>query len=214
MRFGYTAVVAAQSSLRERKKQRTRETLIDTALELFLQHGFAGVTLDQLCDEVAVSKRTFFRYFTSKEDVAMAPLQDMWQAFLDDLDTREPDGAPLLHFLRDALLGALERMPGEEWPRRTLLSCQLTAVTPSMNAHGLQFCEQTTRAALEVVQCRFGLDDTGDPRPRLTGDMLLAAFRHALADWAAQSDPAVPALASRIRDTVAALPDALAIRCP
>ncbi|MFH8295220.1 TetR/AcrR family transcriptional regulator [Streptomyces sp. NPDC018059] len=71
--------------LRERKKLRTRQALVDAALELFTERGFDGVTLDALCDAVEVSKRTFFRTFSSKEDVAMAPTQDLWAAFLEEL---------------------------------------------------------------------------------------------------------------------------------
>ncbi len=185
------AVTAAPpSSLRERKKRRTRQALIDTALELFTRRGFGGVTLDELCEEVEVSKRTFFRTFTSKEDVAMAPDQDLWRAFLEELETVDPGGRPLVELGRDALLAALERMD-EGWTRRLLLSRRLAERTPSMGAHGLQFCEATTLEALEILERRFGLGAPGDLRPRLAVDMLIAAFRGAVAGWAAQADEAV-----------------------
>ncbi|GHJ27877.1 hypothetical protein TPA0910_23100 [Streptomyces hygroscopicus subsp. sporocinereus] len=186
------AVTAAPpSSLRERKKRRTRQALIDTALELFTRRGFGGVTLDELCEEVEVSKRTFFRTFTSKEDVAMAPDQDLWRAFLEELETVDPGGRPLVELGRDALLAALERMDDEGWTRRLLLSRRLAERTPSMGAHGLQFCEATTLEALEILDRRFGLGAPGDLRPRLAVDMLIAAFRGAVAGWAAQADGAV-----------------------
>ncbi|MEU1905390.1 TetR/AcrR family transcriptional regulator [Streptomyces hygroscopicus] len=181
---------APPSSLRERKKRRTRQALIDTALELFTRRGFGGVTLDELCEEVEVSKRTFFRTFTSKEDVAMAPDQDLWRAFLEELETVDPGGRPLVELGRDALLAALERMD-EGWTRRLLLSRRLAERTPSMGAHGLQFCEATTLEALEILERRFGLGAPGDLRPRLAVDMLIAAFRGAVAGWAAQADEAV-----------------------
>ncbi|MER5434929.1 TetR/AcrR family transcriptional regulator [Streptomyces sp. NPDC002588] len=212
---------SAGPPLRERKKRRTRQALIDTALELFTRHGFGGVTLDELCDEVEVSKRTFFRYFTSKEDVAMAPLQDLWTAFLEELQTGRPDGGPLLELARDALLAALDRTADEEWAHRTLLSLRLADQTPSMHAHSLHFCERTTQAALEILHRRFNLDDRGDPRARLAADMLVAAFRHSLTVWAAQaaqpsepnstSTPAGQELATRFRESVAALPGALTL---
>lgn len=237
--------------LRERKKRRTRQALVDTALELFTRHGFGGVTLDRLCAEVEVSKRTFFRYFDSKEDVAMAPLQDLWNAFLEELEARDArvaaggpgptgsaDGLPVLEWGRDSLVAALDRTADEGWARRVLLGLRLAAGNPSIVAHNLHFCERTTRAALDVLHRELALDDPDDPRPRLAVDMLLATFRHALATWAAAATATVAdgdadrdgdavadgdgdrdgdaddhgrALADRFRDTVALLPDSLAL---
>jgi AcrR family transcriptional regulator len=211
----------ATPPLRERKKLRTRQALIDTALKLFTQRGFGSVTLDELCDGVEVSKRTFFRNFTSKEDVAMAPLQDLWTALLEELQASRPDGRPLLELARDALLAALDRVADEEWAHRTLLSLQLAEQTPSMDAHGLHFCERTTHAALEILHRRFDLENLDDPRPRLAADMLVAAFRYALTGWAAQATdtseptgtrtPARQELATRFREAVAALPGSLTL---
>jgi AcrR family transcriptional regulator len=195
--------------LRERKKLRTRQALVDTALERFAERGFDGVTLDGLCAEVEVSKRTFFRYFTSKEDVAMAPTQDLWTAFLTELETRPPTGGPLLDFLADTLVAALDRMPAAGWTDRVLLSRRLTDLTPSMNAHGLQFCDRTTRAALTILRERFHLDHD-DLRGRLLLDLLVAAFHLALEQWAAAPEPATrDALTTRLRATLAVVPDSV-----
>jgi len=199
-------------SLRERKKRRTRQTLIDTALALFGEHGFGGVTLDEVCAEVEVSKRTFFRYFPGKEAVAMAPLEDLWRTFLDELETCPADGRPLLGLLESVLLAALDRVADDEaWAGRALRSHRLLQVTPSMDAHGLHFCEDTLRSVLDVLHRR--LDLPCDARPRLAGDMLVAAWRHALGGWAAAAadPPSVPDLAARVRDAVAALPGSLTL---
>ncbi len=198
--------------LRERKKQRTRQALIDTALELFTARGFSGVTLDELCDAVDVSKRTFFRNFASKEDVAMAPTQDLWRAFLDDLETREPYGRPLAEMLQEALLAALERMDEEGWARRVLLSRRLAGTTPSMDAHGLHFCHETSRTALGTLHRRLRFATPGDLRPQLALDLLVAAFHCALDRWA--NRPGTPTrsdLATDVRSAFAALPGSLTL---
>ncbi|MEU7853584.1 TetR family transcriptional regulator [Nonomuraea sp. NPDC049141] len=193
--------------LRERKKLRTRLALIDTALEQFTERGFDGTTLDELCTAVEVSKRTFFRYFDSKEDVAMAPTQDLWAAFLDDLQTRQPTDGTLLVLLRDTLLTALDRMPAEGWAERVQLSRRLAAETPSMNAHGLQFCDRTTRTAITILRERFGPADPHDLRLRLALDMMISAFHCALEEWTFQSGPASrDDLSARLRDAFAAIP--------
>jgi len=54
-------------SLRARKKARTREALATHALALFGQHGFDSVTINRIAEASGVSRRTFFRYFGSKE---------------------------------------------------------------------------------------------------------------------------------------------------
>ncbi|SEG94299.1 DNA-binding transcriptional regulator, AcrR family [Nonomuraea solani] len=202
--------MTTSSPLRERKKQRTRQALIDTALALFGERGFGGVTLDELCDEVEVSKRTFFRYFASKEDVAMAPLEDMWRAFLEELKEAEADGRRLVELMEASLLAALDRVADEAWAGRALLSYRLSESAPSINAHSLHFCDSTMRALLEVLHDR--LDLPADARPRLAGDMLVAAWHHALDGWAlGPGEPDKQQLIARVRDAIAALPGSLAL---
>ncbi|WP_073261992.1 TetR/AcrR family transcriptional regulator [Cryptosporangium aurantiacum] len=198
--------------LRERKKQRTRQALIDSALELFTARGFADVTLDELCDGVDVSKRTFFRNFVSKEDVAMAPLQDMWLAVLAELETAENPGRTLLTLLEECLVAALDRIGDEEWARRARQSHRLAQNTPSMDAHNREFCERTTRALLEIAHRRFDVGALDDPRPRLAADMLVSAFHYAIEGWGAgTARPDSADLAARVRTAVAALPGSLTL---
>jgi AcrR family transcriptional regulator len=203
-------VSTARPPLRERKKRRTREALIDTALELFTRRGFANTTLDELCDAVEVSKRTFFRTFTSKEDVAMAPFRDLWAAFLRELRVREPDGGPLVESLVDTLLAAVAAMPTQGWAARLALSLNLTAVTPSMHANGLDLRDRAVREALGILGDRLVLPD--DVRPRLAMDIVVAALTIALELWVSCPAPHAPAdLAAELRDVFAAAPASLTL---
>ncbi|OZM78451.1 TetR/AcrR family transcriptional regulator [Pseudonocardia sp. MH-G8] len=206
---------AAELPLRERKKLRTRQALVNTALRRFTDEGFEATTLDDLCAEVEVSKRTFFRYFTSKEDVALAPTSDLWTAFLVELDARRPaSGETLLELLQDTLLATLARMPGQEWAERAAVSARLAAVTPSMNAHGLQFCDRTTRAAMAILREHYGFAEH-DLRVRLVLDLLVAAFHGALEQWTARPGPlSRDALAECVRTAFAAVPGSVTLTLP
>ncbi|KOT59168.1 MULTISPECIES: TetR family transcriptional regulator [Streptomyces] len=217
---GTVKATAATTNLRERKKQRTRQRLIDTALELFTERGFDATTLDDLCDAVEISQRTFFRNFAGKEDVALAPTHDLWMACLDSLETRPlaPQGTTVLELLRTALLDALEQVSDDGWTHRVALSRRLAEKTPSMDVRGRQFCDRTSRSILDVLHRRLELPPSTDPRSlhaRLALDMAVAAFHQALGDWSArqgqQGTPTRRQLAADLRAAFAALPEALAL---
>ncbi|MEJ6547957.1 MULTISPECIES: TetR/AcrR family transcriptional regulator [unclassified Corynebacterium] len=61
---------AAECGLRERKRRETRLRIEDCATALILEHGFHQVTIDEICEKAEVSRRTFFNYFDSKDQVA------------------------------------------------------------------------------------------------------------------------------------------------
>jgi AcrR family transcriptional regulator len=58
--------------LRERKKLRAREHIVETAYDLFGRHGFAPVTVSDIVAAAEVSRSTFFRYFGDKQEVVFA----------------------------------------------------------------------------------------------------------------------------------------------
>src|SRR5258708_13374749 len=63
---------AGAPGLRLRKRQQTRERLTRAAMALFLERGFEATTLDDIAVAADISRRSFFHYFASKEDVVFA----------------------------------------------------------------------------------------------------------------------------------------------
>src|ERR1700704_2542736 len=92
--------------LRERKKQKTRDTITSVALELFAEHGYEHTTIAEIADAAEVSPRTIFAYFPSKEDILFCDLPEVQQQLAHALRER-PAGATALDVLRDFILESL-----------------------------------------------------------------------------------------------------------
>jgi AcrR family transcriptional regulator len=96
---------------RDRKKNETREALRDAAHRLFAEKGFAGTTIDDITEAANVSRRTFFRYYDSKDDLLRGDVSDMLPVMLAALRSR-PAGEPPFA----AILAALRTLIGPDGP--------------------------------------------------------------------------------------------------
>jgi AcrR family transcriptional regulator len=81
--------------------------LAGAAEALFLAHGFEQTTVEQIARAAGVSRRTFFRYFESKEDVLAEHAERLGERLYAALSARPPGEPPLLA-IRNALVPALE----------------------------------------------------------------------------------------------------------
>ncbi|NEB81125.1 TetR family transcriptional regulator, partial [Streptomyces sp. SID14478] len=94
--------------LRERKKQRTRQTLSETAIRLFLEKGYDKVSVAEVAAAAEVSKPTLFRYFAAKEDLVLHTFADHEDEAARVVAGRA-DGESALGALRRHHLAGLER---------------------------------------------------------------------------------------------------------
>src|ERR687888_2187364 len=100
--------------LRERKKERTRQTIAETARRLFAERGFEAVTVAEVARAADVSEGTVFNYFPSKEDLFYSQMESFEAALIEAVRNRPPGQAVLVAF-RDYVLeqstGVSERAP-------------------------------------------------------------------------------------------------------
>jgi AcrR family transcriptional regulator len=86
--------------LRERKKQRTRELIAETARSLFAERGFERVTVAEIARAAEVSQQTVFNYFPSKEDLVYWRLESFEEELLATIRDRAPGESALTAFGR------------------------------------------------------------------------------------------------------------------
>ena len=184
--------------LRERHRRRTAAQLEEVALRLFGERGFDATTVDDIAAAAEVSRRTFFRYYASKEDVLLSDHPRQLAQLRAALSAR-PTSEPILTALREALMS----MSGtyEENRDRLLLRARVMRGTPSLQARSLVLQREWEQAVADMVADRLGVDAKGDLRPAVVAATTLGALRAAFGMWLEGGGKAhLPSLVSEALD--------------
>jgi AcrR family transcriptional regulator len=174
---------------RDRKKRQTRDALIDAALELFEARGYEQTAVHEITDAIDVSERTFFRYFSSKEDLALFFVRQEMDNFTEALAAR-PTGEEPFTAVRSAFRTTLERLQPDAYEgdrgSRYLRVVKLIDSTPALLGVNLRYAMDNSEKAVRTLAEREGVDPTADRRPWLLiavyGTLVALAHR----DWRTQ----------------------------
>ncbi|SDS74103.1 transcriptional regulator, TetR family [Paenibacillaceae bacterium GAS479] len=93
---------------REEKKKATRQNIINCAVELFSQQGYASTTVNQITEHAGVAKGTFFNYFDSKEEV-LCDFQLVLAT--EELSKLRHHPGPIIPLVREFLMEMVRRLP-------------------------------------------------------------------------------------------------------
>jgi AcrR family transcriptional regulator len=188
--------------LRERRRRRTQDTIIDTALGLFEQRGYDAVAVEEIAAAADVSPRTFYRYFPAKEDVLVIdPAVD--SAVREALAHRRP-GENDVDFVTRSMTAALTA----RGPDRARRGYELIKATPALQAriHQLVWRDQDViveallRDAPQTAEARF--------RAQVITHAVTDAIRVAVSVWLRSAD--VAPLESRCEQALGYLREAFA----
>src|SRR6478752_8687235 len=124
----------ATMGLRERKKAMTRLALEDAALSLFATKGFDHTTVDEIAEACDVSRRTFFRYFASKEDIFSGDKAEHDTEMFELIASRPAD-EPALESLRATLIALAADLEADR--SRMVAKVKIINETPSLRSAGL-----------------------------------------------------------------------------
>ena len=150
------------------------------ALELFARHGFAAVTADQIAEAAGISRRTFFRYFRSKEDILLGDRKRFEETLAQALERSPPD-APVIGALRDALVTLSEEVQADV--EATRLRVQLFQQSPQTMSAAAEQQRTYLMRLTPVLARRMGLDGTTDMRPLLIVNLIMSTTAVTLLHW-------------------------------
>lgn len=166
-------------SLLERKLESVRDAIGEEAARLFLEKGFPATTVEDIARAAGIGRRTFFRYFKSKEDVVLWKFDQFARGVLERIGQRPEREAPLTA-LQHALTDASEFYNRE--PAKTLAILRLTEETPSLYAQQLLQQDRWKIWFADALRKRTR-DAARSPLPELTASVALSAMAIAVRRW-------------------------------
>jgi AcrR family transcriptional regulator len=169
-----------EEGLRERKRRETLRRIAEEGLKLFLTNGYEATTLDEIAEAAGISRRTFFYYFRSKEEILLAwqggGFTDTVRAAVLEQSTRQSP----LDAVKNALLGLMTRFKADFKQVRAIerLVCSNEALRLR---HQAKYVEQE-QAVFEAL-CQMWPQPKRQPGLRVVAMMSIGAFRLAIDSW-------------------------------
>jgi AcrR family transcriptional regulator len=172
-----TATDPPELGLRERKKQRTRELIAETARRLFTQRGFERVPIAEVAREAEVSEQTVFNYFPTKEDLVYWRLESFEDELLATIRERETGESVLRAFGRFVLQhrGLLAEQDPEARQRLVELTRMITA-SPALLAREREIFDRYTASLAGLIAEETGTRDDG-VEPWVAANALIGVHR-------------------------------------
>jgi AcrR family transcriptional regulator len=172
--------------LRERKRRETSERIIAKGLKLFVKNGYDGTTLEAIAQAAGISRRTFFYYFKSKEDVLLAAHDSGFRealrpAMLEELS----DQAPL-----EAVQKCLIKLASRYETKESVVFDRLMQSTEALRARKEAVFVEAEQILLEAMYELWPSPARRDGL-RLVAMVAMGTLRLALDKWK-QNDAAHP----------------------
>lgn len=155
---------------RDRKKNATRAALRNAALRQFAEQGFAETRVLDITEAADVSERTFFRYFQSKEDVAVAALREWLERLFADVEAAPAEQTP-----REVVAAIIENGRSGKYPfgPEELRDVVAYVTFPEVRDHVARVIDGLRVGVIEDAARRTGTAAT-DPYPRVIGSVITA----------------------------------------
>lgn len=180
--FRYDRPMSTGLGLRERKKQRTRQLIADTARKLFAERGFEAVPVAEIARAAEVSEATVFNYFATKEDLFYDRLEAFEEEMLASIRDRPPGESVLSAFGRfvSAPRGLLAASDPERVEHLAAIT-RVIAESPALLARQQRIFAEYTEALAALLATETGAG-AGDVEPWVAARALIG-LHESLVDY-------------------------------
>jgi AcrR family transcriptional regulator len=164
--------------LRERKRQSTLARIAETGLKLFIENGYEATTLDAIAAASGISRRTFFYYLKSKEEVLLAHESgDIPRVLRPTFLEQSPDQSPI-----DAARKTFLALASRYMTKESVLADRILRSTETLRLRKEALLVQMEEVLAEAMY-ELWPDETRRPALRLAAMMAMGALRFAKENW-------------------------------
>jgi AcrR family transcriptional regulator len=172
-------VVVTKENLQVRKQELVRNAIFDAAIEIFAAKGFDETTVEEVAQAAGVSRRSFFRYFASKDDL-LAQNVVHYGVALNEAITACPQTFTSLEIVRETVLSVGKQSVAHPHTRRVIEIAERSA--SARQAHLSRWIEVEDSVA-KAFAGRLRSASKDDLRPRLLASLTLSVMNVAIIAW-------------------------------
>jgi AcrR family transcriptional regulator len=156
---------SAPPKIRERTRRIAQTELTLVAQDLFLENGYEGTTVDQIASAAGMSKRTFFRYFASKDDLIIGKYDLFADRIADAFDDRPMD-EPVWESLRRVFDITIDYVQDDHARARNDAMERIVQSSPQLNARYLEKMQRVQEILVGRVAVRLSRPAVFAPNPK------------------------------------------------
>jgi AcrR family transcriptional regulator len=190
-------------TLRADKRRVVAEAIWHAALDLYAARGYGETTVEAIAEAAGVSRRTFFRYFSSKEDIALYAMDAYGDLLVQAIQDSPPAGRPI-EIVRAAVLRVAAFVVAQPTARRSM---QIIDENPAVKAAQLSRLHRIEHNVAAAFSSALRLHHPQDPRAAVLASTTLALLDLTCRTWYRKSP-------ARVEPTVDRLIDAVGILAP
>lgn len=148
----YVKAMDDRKASRREEAQRTRDALLQAAMELFLEQGLSGPSLDAICAKAGFTRGAFYVHFQTRDDLIAAVVERAMGGFIDAIIATGEAGADLPTIVRTfaaAVRSGAFPLTGHVRVHQVLEACLRS---PTLNAKYLELLARARDRLTDTIQ--------------------------------------------------------------
>ncbi len=173
--------VTAEPVSRQERKQRTRQALLDAALELLADRGFANLSLREVTKRAGIVPTAFYRHFTSMDELGVELVAESMRTLRRMIRSARSDRTTTEHIIRASVRTLCEHVRGNENHFRFLIRERYSGTGPVSRAIAVELKLFASELAIDLARFDY-LRDWSTEDLHMMADLIVTAMLASVTD--------------------------------